>query len=160
MHPSRTLRLPSLLAGAAFCGALLLAHPGVARSQVPFEKFMSVTPAIVGEPSYKIELVTSQEELSAVWAELRNRNPPPIVDFHRYSAIFYFDGLKPTTGYHDEVERIEIQGGVMLVHVVATEPGNGCGTGQLATKPMVAVLTIPWKRGVQPVVRTVAHNCN
>ena len=47
----------------------------------------------------------------------------------------------------------------MEVDLVERAPGRSCGTGQLVTSPSVAVLTIPWMRSVEPVVRTVVYEC-
>jgi len=138
---------------------LLIAHPGPASAQVPFERVKQASGS-----SFRIDpktwVFTSQEELQAAWTFLGRHDQLPAVDFQQHSAILYFGGMKPSGGYTEDVERVRIRGGVMEVHVVESVPGGSCGTSQTATFPFVLIQTIPWKGSIEPVVRTVVHECS
>lgn len=138
---------------------LLLAQPGPASAQVPFERVKQGSGS-----SFRIEpktwVLTSQGDLQEAWTFLGRHDQPPAVDFQQHSAILHFGGMKASGGYSEDVERVQIRAGVMQVHVVESVPGGSCGTSQTATFPFVLIQTIPWKGSIEPLVRTVVHECN
>ena len=139
-------------------GALSFSAPSKATAQVPFEELHTTTRAKIRSP--KLEIVTSQDQFVNAWRELGRRDAAPPVDFRRQSVVIYFAGVKATTGYGVAIERIGVRAGSLEIDVVETIPGDRCGTGQTATFPAVAVLTIPWKHEAEPNLRRVEHNCN
>jgi hypothetical protein len=149
----RLLAVAVVLAALAFLVS-------AARADVPFQEIRHSSRMSIGGPDSKLELVTSQAELLVAWREMGRFDALPSIDFRRNSALFYFDRLKATGGFVVSVERISIRGGVMEVDIVESIPGSSCGVTLEAAQPSVAVTTIPWKGAVEPVVRTVIHQCN
>lgn len=159
MQPALSTRANSVISVLTCWAALLLLHPGVASAQTPFQVLKQGT-ATAFRLDASARLVTSQDELMSAWSDLRRRDQPPMVDFKRHSAVIYHPGLKPTTGYSIDIERVSIRAGIMQVEAVLTVPGAGCVTGQTATLPFVVIETVPWKGEVEAMLRRLSHDCN
>ncbi len=93
-----------------------------------------------------VEVARTQDEWEELWARHTSTELPrpelPPVDFNRYMVVFATVGVRPTTGYAFEIERIvpEITGD-LLVEAVERQPAPDAILPQVVSQPfhMIAV---------------------
>jgi hypothetical protein len=138
----------------------LLAMPRLTDAQIRYEVISSTTSGSARQPfTPTLRIIHSEEELQALWSSLGRNVAPPRVEFRSHLVFAYFLGIRATTGFRLEAERVEIRAGTMTVKLVEVTPGDCCVTGQLATMPDIMISTIPWKGPVSIEVRQAAHSC-
>ena len=130
-----------------------------AHADGPFRTVLSVPSTPSFSISAKTVLVNTPEEFSQAWSLTGSRRTPPEVDLQHHSVIFYFAGMRSTTGYSLAVDGVAHRGGVLELGLIETIPGHLCGTGQTATFPLIIVETTPWNRDVDVRVTQVPHDC-
>jgi len=79
-------------------------------------------------------LVTTQEELSALWELLKEPPPPPTVDFNAKVVAAVFAGKAPTTGYSITVAEVQ-DVDKRVVKIELTKPDESCVLAQSVTAP-------------------------
>ena len=79
-------------------------------------------------------LITTQEELDALWELLKEPPPPPTVDFNTKVVAAVFAGKAPTTGYAITVAEGE-DVDKRVVKIELTKPDESCVLAQSVTAP-------------------------
>ncbi len=108
-------------------------------------------------------LVTSQEQLAAVYAQLQSntlgaQHPVPVMDFSKETILFMEMGQQPTSGYQlafDSRKPIQVYGDHMQITVTWLEPEKGAITAQMITTPCVLVR---FPMGEYPAIRVLDQN--
>jgi len=137
----------------------LLAVPAIAVAQVPFRTIASSQSGQRLILNAKTLVVNSPEELAEAWRQTGRNDSPPPVDFQNHSVVFYFAGMRATSGYELEALNVSHRGGALVLTIRETTPGQGCGTLQVATFPYLAIETTPWKREADVEVTRVPRSC-
>ena len=124
-----------VLAGALylFGGSLFtepLGTPPVSESSLSSSSFDTIAKGQVAaaqdrRTNYRIR---TAEEFAALWTLIYSNNGPsvPVIDFSREEVIAVFDGSHSTSGYGVEVTEVREEGGMRIIAITRTEPGDTC----------------------------------
>lgn len=130
----------------------------LAYAQIP-QKVLWKSLSAFAVRTARIEVARTQSELESMFSELGSPGGAPTIDFSRHTVVAYFMGWKPYTGYDVDVSGLSVRGGELLVDVVETSPAPHCGGLAVLTAPAVAVVTIPWRHEIVPVVTARSVSC-
>jgi len=113
-----------------------------AEQEIKFEILDMGDVSGYGEETYLV--VKSEDEWENVWKKHTSvcepQEQPPEVDFAKNFVICAFMGMRPTTGYSINVERIWTDGEKVFVEVVKRRPPEGLVVCEMVTCPYVMVL--------------------
>lgn len=109
-------------------------------------------------------VINDPATFASVWArvfvKLSEAPPLPNVDFGREQVIVAALGEKPSSGYGIEVASVDVEGDEVVVGVVSTTVGGGCGASQVLTQP-VDIVKIPLPRmGVRFAEHAAVRDCS
>ena len=77
--------------------------------------------------SARTQVVYTQAELDALWAEHHPGQSAPVIDFSRYMVIAAFHGFAGSPGYDIEIVSATVGGGSLNVALRYMVPGPRCG---------------------------------
>jgi hypothetical protein len=106
---------------------------------VPLDTLDRGTDSAIRQRSFIV--ARTAEEVAALWQAHRGTSAPPAVAGR--TVIGVFAGMRPTGGYRIDVERAEIRGGRVHVHVRDTAPAPGTLVTQSLTYPYHLVAIPP-----------------
>jgi hypothetical protein len=87
-------------------------------------------------------LITSKDELGALWTMIDATGFPPAVDFTKEYVVAVFEGQQPTNGYSIAVSQVGDSTDSRNVAVSITKPGSTCVLAQTVTAPY-EIIEIP-----------------
>lgn len=90
--------------------------------------------------------VFNQSDLQALWnevyASVEPQPPVPSIDFTGNAVVGYFSGLQQNGGYTIKVDSVRKTATTTDVTFLQTQPGEGCMTTSVITKPYI-LISIP-----------------
>ncbi|MBW3573003.1 MAG: protease complex subunit PrcB family protein [Gemmatimonadetes bacterium] len=161
---STRLMMLVLAALAAGCTELPSIDPGfdegdLGGEPVPVTRVHEAFPAGYSGLAEQAQLVVeSRAEWEEVWRRMWQYTDPapaaPAIDFSRHTVVVAAMGSRPTGGAGVRVEKAASHADHVVVQVVETSAGDGCGTTQAVSAP-VDVVAIP--RTPQPIRFRIAQ---
>jgi hypothetical protein len=85
--------------------------------------------------------------------------PLPAIDFTSEMVVGAALGVRPTGGYDVTIERVMVESDEATVIVAETVAGNGCGTTQAVTEPVMLVKVATIEGPVRFQQRTRTRTC-
>jgi hypothetical protein len=130
---------------------------------VAFEVVPEVTNEISGIRERRREVISTQAEWEALWAEIQALVMPkpavPVIDFGSRMVVFASMGERPSGGHSISVLSAAEEGGSLYVEVEEATPGIECITTDVVTTPAVAVSVPRTAPTVLFVEREIAYPC-
>jgi hypothetical protein len=84
-------------------------------------------------------LITTPEQLKALWDLLNTSTPLPSVDFDTSQVIAVFAGKEPSAGYTITVTKVA-DASLRMVTIQTATPGPSCTAAQVVTTPYQVLL--------------------
>src|ERR1700722_943969 len=165
--------IPNLWLGALVLSAMVSASVSAAGEWIPYNgTFPGMVGSICSEahPAHYVA-VRSRDEWVAYWEPLRPRIwqtpttttaptvPQPEVDFSKYIVLIASSGCKPSGGYGLQLDSIQEDKSGLIVNIIETERGRGCGVAPVVTNPTIHVLIPQTARKIKFNTSKVIHNC-
>lgn len=110
----------------------------LAASSVAFTQIAEGYQAQVSERVNYV--LTTQEELEALWRLLADAGPMPTVDFSKHQLLALFAGAVPSGGYRIEFNSIAVVNDKRVVSIAISKPVAGCVVAQAITTPYEIVI--------------------
>ena len=92
-------------------------------------------------------LITGQEQLQMLYAELNIQDNTPVIDFNKKSVVAVFSGQKSSGGHSITIKNVSVSKGIAHVKIKKTSP--------IAGQPASMALTAPYCIAAIPKATTI-----